>query len=63
MADMAMRTNETLLCALNIASKMQLTAEEVHRQRVSFIMGIVKSDSGITRARVEKVLAEQDGKR
>ncbi len=60
MADL--RTNEALLRALKIASATPLTPEELHRQRVSFIMGIVKGDSGITRARVEEVLAKQEGK-
>ena len=61
MADL--RTNEALLRALKIASATPTTPEALHRQRVSFIMGIVKEDSGITRARVEEVLAEQEGKR
>ena len=61
MADL--RTNEALLRALRKASEIRPTAEELHRQRVSFIMGIVKDDSGITRARVEQVLANQEGEK
>jgi hypothetical protein len=61
MADL--KTNEGLLRALKEASSRKPTAEELHRQRVSFIMGIVKDTSGITRAQVERVLAEQEGKK
>jgi hypothetical protein len=56
-----LRTTEALLRALRKASDRPLTANELQRQRVSYIMGILKGDSGITRARVEKVLAEQEG--
>ena len=56
-----LRTNDALLRALKIASEKQPTPEELFRQRVSYIMGIVKGD--ITRARVEGVLAEQEGKK
>jgi hypothetical protein len=58
-----LHTNEALLRALKIASEMKPTAEDLQRQRVSFIMGILKEDSGITRARVEEVLAEQEGRK
>ena len=61
MADLS--TNEALLRALKKASATTPTPEELRRQRVSFILGIVKADSGITRARVEDVLAEQEGKK
>ena len=61
MADL--KTNEGLLRALKEASSRKPTADELHRQRVSFIMSIVKDTSGITRARVEHVLAEQEGKK
>jgi hypothetical protein len=57
------RTNDALLRALKIAAETKLTAEDLQRQRVSFIMGVVKDDSGITRVRVEEVLAEQGGKK
>ena len=36
---------------------------ELQRQRVSYILGILKDDSGITRARIEEVLAKQEGKK
>jgi hypothetical protein len=55
-------TKKELLRALEAASSRRLTADEVHKQRVSFIMGIFKETSGVTRARVESVLAEQEGR-
>ena len=61
MADL--HTSESLLRALKVASERPLTAAELQRQRVSYILGILKDDSGITRARVEEVLAKQEGKK
>jgi hypothetical protein len=58
-----LRTDEALLRGLKAAAGRKLSADEKHRQRVSYIMGMVKLDSGITRARVEEILAEQDGKK
>ena len=58
-----LHTKESLLRALKVASARPLTAAELQRQRVSYILGILKDDSGITRARVEEVLAEQEGKK
>jgi hypothetical protein len=40
-----------------------VSADKKHCQRVSCVMGMGKPDSGITRAGVEEILAEQDGKR
>lgn len=56
-----MRTNETLLRALRNAASSRLTADELHEQRVSFIMGSLKRTSGVTRAQVESVLEEREG--
>jgi hypothetical protein len=58
-----LRTDTALLRALKAAAGRKLSADEKHRQRVSYIMGMVKPDSGSTRARVEQTLAEQDGKK
>ncbi len=57
------KTSERLLKALRRASKHTLTAEEIERQRVSFIMGSLEPDSNVTRDRVEKILAKQEGRR
>ena len=50
----------TVLKALKKAATQQMTAEERHQQKVSFIMGTMGSDSRITSKEVEKILAEQE---
>ena len=50
-----------VLEALKKAAARQMTAEERRQQKVSFIMGTMGDDSTITREKVEKILAEQDG--
>lgn len=57
-----LKTNQSLLKALEQATR-PLTAEERHRQRVSFIMGSLKPESSITRAQIESVLANQEGEK
>lgn len=58
-----LKTEQSLLDALREASSHTPTAEELQRQRVSFIMGSLKTDSSVTRDRVQKVLAEQEGRK
>ena len=57
-----LRTNPALLKALRKVVTRELSAAELHSQRVSFVMGSMKADSGITRAKVEEVLARQAGR-
>jgi len=56
-----LKTSETLLRALRDASKYVPTADELQKQRVSFIMGSLKEESNVTRSRVQEVLDEQEG--
>jgi hypothetical protein len=56
-----LKTKESTLEALMQASRHRPTAEELHRQRVSFIMGSLKEESAVTRAKVQEVLANQEG--
>jgi molecular chaperone DnaK (HSP70) len=56
-----LHTDPQLLTALSEAAKGTLTPEQVHRQKVSFIMGSLAEDSTITRARVEEVLRKLEG--
>ncbi len=58
-----LRTKPALLAALRKAATRELSAAELHSQRVSFVMGSMKAGSGITRAKVEEVLARQAGRR
>lgn len=56
-----LKTPQPLLDALREASSRPVSPEELHAQRVSFIMGSVKAESGITREQVQQVLARQEG--
>lgn len=49
-----------VLKALKKAATQQMTAEERHQQKVSFIIGTMGGDSTITSEDVEKILAEQE---
>lgn len=55
------RTRASLLEALRQAAERPMTAEEIARQRVSFVMGSLGDGSTLTRARVQEILAQQDG--
>jgi hypothetical protein len=57
-----LKTKPSLLEALHKASRRDLTADEIRQQRVSFIMGSVKSDE-ITRAKIQNVLDKQEGRK
>ena len=57
-----LRTSPALLRALAKAMEREPTADEIQRQRVSFIMGAVKSED-VTKSRIQEVLAKQDGVR
>ena len=56
-----LKTPQSLLDALREAGTRPVSAEELHAQRVSFIMGSVKAESGITREQVQRELAKQEG--
>lgn len=55
------KVKEAVIAALHKAATRNLSADEVSRQRLSFVMGTLKSDSDATRERVRKALATQDG--
>lgn len=56
-----LKTDERLLNALHAASQWKATPGELRAQRVSFIIGALKEESGVTRSRIDEVLAEQEG--
>jgi hypothetical protein len=56
-----LKTDQSLIDALERAAKTPISSEELERQRVSFIMGSLKLNSDMTRARVEQILAHQKG--
>lgn len=55
------KTHSKLLEALRTPTGQALTVDELHRQRVSFIVGSFEETSGVTRAQVERVLDGQMG--
>jgi hypothetical protein len=57
------KTRSELISALQKSAKTKISAEELQAQRISFIMGTLKKDSGITREKVQRVLEEQKGKK
>ena len=57
-----LKTDAALLAALRKATTRTLSADELHRQKVSFILGSVKESSGITREQIEKQLAREAGR-
>lgn len=56
-----LKTDAALLRALEDSAN-KATPDELRKQRVSFIMGMLGKTSHITRARVQEVLAKQEGK-
>jgi molecular chaperone DnaK (HSP70) len=54
-------TDPKVLLRLEEAARRALTAAQVHRQKVSFIMGSLGDDSTITRSKVEEVLRRLEG--
>jgi hypothetical protein len=58
-----LKTDPSLLRALERASARGPTAEEIAKQRVSFVMGSLKTSNGITRAEVQQILNQQEGRK
>jgi hypothetical protein len=56
-----LKTNESTLQAIQRAILNPLSPEDIRKQRVSFIMGSLNTDSHVTRAQVQNILAEQEG--
>ena len=58
-----LRTDPALLRALRAAVGRELTADEVEQQRISFVIGSLKHDSGVTRPQIKTILARQAGRK
>lgn len=52
-------TDENLLDALRKVADHKPSRDEVTQQRVSFVYGALKSDSGITKEQVKKAIAQE----
>jgi hypothetical protein len=58
-----LKTDPKLLAALHRALSIPQSAEDIDQQRLSFVMGSLKSTNGITRAQVQEILAHQEGRK
>lgn len=58
-----LRTDAGLLKALQSAATKTPSADELREQRISFILGSLGKESGITREKVVRVLDDQQGKK
>lgn len=58
-----LHTNEALLLKLKASASKTLTSDDILKQRISYVMGTLKDDSPVTRAKVKAVLSMQDGKK
>jgi hypothetical protein len=56
-----LHTNEALLLKLKASASKTLTADDILKQRISYVMGTLKADGPATRERVRAVLSFQDG--
>lgn len=56
-------TDQALIKRLELAAAHELTAEEVNKQRISYILGTLKDESTVTRSKIREVLAEHEGKK
>ena len=56
-------TSKELLEKMRAASRRHPSEQDILKQKVSFILGAVSSDSDITKEKVEEVLARHEGRR
>jgi len=54
-------TDARLLALLKEVSGRPLSAEEVKKQKISYVMGFVGEKSGVTKERVSEILVRQEG--
>ena len=58
-----LKTRDDLLIKIAAAASKSQSAEEISRQKISFIMGSLGENSTVTLAQVRDVLAKQEGTR
>jgi hypothetical protein len=57
-----LKDGDRLKKALKGAASVPMTAEDVMRQRVSYVYGSIDADNGVTRERVRQLILEQEGR-
>jgi len=58
---LGLKTDQSLLKKLERAADRKPSQAEIQEQRVSFVFGSMKPDSGVTRDQVRDVIAGKDG--
>jgi hypothetical protein len=58
-----LKTDAALLEALKRALAHNPSAEEIEQQRLSFVMGSLKTTNQITRAEVQRILNQHEGRK
>jgi len=58
-----LKTDPVLLAALQRALALPQNPADIDQQRLSFVMGSLKSTNGITRAKVQEILSKQEGRK
>jgi len=58
-----LKTNAALLEALKRASARGPSADEIDKQRLSFVMGSLKATNQITRSEVQQILNQHEGRK
>ncbi|MBC6437036.1 MAG: hypothetical protein GDA52_02590 [Rhodobacteraceae bacterium] len=56
------KTDPAVLKALSDAAGTEMTREQVREQKISYALGMLGAKSKATRADIEKLIEEQDGK-
>jgi hypothetical protein len=58
-----LKTDPVLIRRLEEAATATMSHDQLREQRISFIIGNLREDSPITREKVKRVLAEQEGEK
>ena len=56
-----LHTDPKLLAKLEESATRQMSEDEIRKQRVSYVMGMLKEDSPLTRERVRDIINQQQG--
>lgn len=51
-----------IIKALKQAAKIKMTAEEIHKQKISFVFGMTGDKNNITKDKIEKIVLEHEGR-
>lgn len=60
---MDLKTDDHLLQMLKKSAAHRPNSDELQKQRVSFVYGLMNNSSEMTKSRIQEVLAEHDGLR